>query len=102
MECPRCNAAMTEQTLDGQHGRSVVVDVCLPCQSFWFDAHETLQLTPGGTLALFRVIGAQATRRQVSHADVAKCPRCQGRLRLTHDMQRATRFTYLRCPNGHG
>ena len=48
---------MTAQTLDAQHGRSVVVDVCLPCQSFWFDAHETLQLTPGGTLVLFRVIG---------------------------------------------
>ena len=93
---------MTAQTLDGQHGRSVVVDVCLPCQSFWFDAHETLQLTPGGTLALFKVIGEQTTRRQVTHSDVAKCPRCQGRLRLTHDMQRATRFTYLRCPNGHG
>ena len=93
---------MAAQTLDGQHGRSVVVDVCLPCQSFWFDAHEALQLTPGGTLTLFKVIGAQTTRRQVTHADVAKCPRCRGRLRLTHDMQRATRFTYLRCPNGHG
>lgn len=93
---------MMARTLDGQHGRSVTVDMCLPCQSFWFDAHETLQLTPGGTLALFKVIGEQATRRPVTHADVAKCPRCQGRLRLTHDMQRATRFTYLRCPNGHG
>jgi len=102
MTCPRCGAAMTAQTLDGHLNRSVTVDACLPCQSFWFDAHETLQLTPGGTLALFKIIGEQTTRRQVSHADVAKCPRCHGGLRLTHDMQRATRFSYLRCPNGHG
>jgi hypothetical protein len=93
---------MTQQTLEGQLGRPVVVDMCAPCQSFWFDTHETLQLTPGGTLALFRIIGEQTSRRQVTNADVAKCPRCKGRLRLTHDMQRATRFTYLRCPNGHG
>jgi len=102
MTCPRCGAAMMAHTLDGHLDRPVNVDVCVPCQSFWFDAHETLQRTPGGTLALFRIIGEQTTRRQASHADVAKCPRCHGRLRLTHDMQRATRFTYLRCPNGHG
>ena len=31
-----------------------------------------------------------------------QCPRCRGRLRLTHDRQRNTSFTYLRCRNGHG
>jgi DNA-directed RNA polymerase subunit RPC12/RpoP len=102
MDCPRCAAPMQEQTLDGHAGRLVTVDVCLPCQSFWFDARESLALSPGGTLALFRLIGEHTGRRQFSNADLAKCPRCKARLRLTQDMQRTTRFTYLRCPNDHG
>ena len=102
MDCPRCGAGMQEHTLDGHIGRPVTIDVCLPCQSFWFDAHESVQLSPGGTLALFRLIGEHTGKRSFSNADLAKCPRCRARLRLTQDMQRATRFSYLRCPNEHG
>ena len=72
------------------------------CQSFWFDARESVSLSPGSTLALFRVIGEKLTRPQHTDSDLAKCPRCKGRLRRTQDMQRATRFEYLNCPNGHG
>jgi hypothetical protein len=61
-----------------------------------------VQLSPGGTLGLFRLIGEHAANRSFSNADLAKCPRCHARLRLTQDMQRATRFSYLRCPNDHG
>lgn len=93
---------MQEHTLDGHHGRPIVIDVCLPCQSFWFDSHESLSLTPGATLALFRVIGGQTAHRRVTNADVARCPRCRSRLQLTQDMQRTTKFSYLRCPHGHG
>jgi uncharacterized protein YbaR (Trm112 family) len=93
---------MQEQTLDGHLGRPVIIDFCRPCQSFWFDAYESLNLTPGSTLTLFRVIGEQIARREPTEGDVAKCPRCKGRLRLTHDLQRQTPFEYLRCPNGHG
>src|SRR5512138_1674441 len=93
---------MQEQTLDGRLGRPVSIDVCLPCQSFWFDTHESLSLTPGATLALFRLIGEHVTRPQRTHADLSKCPRCNAHLRRTHDMQRATRFEYLSCPHNHG
>jgi len=93
---------MQEETFDGHLGRSVAIDICHACQSFWFDARESVTLTPGSTLALFRVIGEKLTRSQHTNADVAKCPRCKGRLRRTQDMQRATRFEYLNCPNGHG
>jgi uncharacterized protein YbaR (Trm112 family) len=93
---------MEAETFDGHLGRSVVIDICHACQSFWFDARESVSLSPGSTLALFRVIGEKLTRPQHTNSDLAKCPRCKGRLRRTQDMQRATRFEYLNCPNGHG
>jgi len=93
---------MKEHTLGGHLGRSVAIDVCRPCQSLWFDERENLQLTPGATLALFRLIGEHVAKPAGAAADTARCPRCRGRLRKTQDMQRATRFEYLRCPNGHG
>lgn len=93
---------MQEQPFDGHHARTVVIDICFACQSFWFDSRESLGLTPGSTLALFRLIGERAARPEPSRADIAKCPRCRARLRRTSDMQRATRFEYWRCPNDHG
>jgi Zn-finger nucleic acid-binding protein len=93
---------MEEETFDGHLGRSVAIDICHACQSFWFDTRESVALSPGSTLALFRVIGEKLTRPQHTNSDLAKCPRCKGRLRRTQDMQRATRFEYLNCPNGHG
>lgn len=83
-------------------GRPVTIDVCQPCQSFWFDEWESASLSPGATLSLFRIIGERVARPRQTPADLAKCPRCHARLRQTHDMQHATRFEYLRCPHGHG
>lgn len=93
---------MQEETLEAHLGRSTTVDICHACQSFWFDARESVSLTPGSTLALFRIIGEQIRRPAHPRHELARCPRCQGRLRATSDMQRTTRFTYLNCPNGHG
>jgi hypothetical protein len=93
---------MQEETVTAHLGRPVTIDVCQPCQSFWFDERESVSLSPGATLSLFRIIGERVARSSQTHADLAKCPRCHARLRQTHDMQRATRFEYLRCPNGHG
>jgi hypothetical protein len=93
---------MVEHRLDAHLGREVAIDLCEPCQALWFDARENLQLTPGATLALFRVIGEHVTRPQSPVGDAARCPRCRVRLQRTRDMQRATRFEYYRCPKGHG
>lgn len=93
---------METQRLDGQLGRDVEIDLCDPCQSLWFDSFENLQLTPGSTLAIFRLIGEHVKRPAVRDGDVVKCPRCRARLRRTQDLHRATRFEYFRCPNGHG
>jgi hypothetical protein len=93
---------MQEHSLDGLLGRPVVIDLCEPCQSFWFDGRESLQLSAAATLSLFRIIGERVGRPQLQDSDAAKCPRCNGRLRKTRDMQRNTRFEYFKCPNEHG
>ena len=68
----------------------------------WFDPRESLQLTPGATLMLFRVIGEHVAKPQAIESETAKCPRCKARLRRTQDMQRSTRFEYFGCPHDHG
>jgi hypothetical protein len=93
---------MRPERLDGQMGREIDIDLCVPCQSIWFDAHEHLQLTPGSTLAMFRLIGEHVSRPSPEDRDIAKCPRCKAQLRRTQDLQRNTRFEYFRCPNEHG
>jgi hypothetical protein len=93
---------MTELTLDGHLGTSLSIDLCTVCQAFWFDARESLQLTPGATLRLFREIGDRRSDAKAAAALEGHCPRCTMRLKPVHDMQRTTRFQYLRCPAGHG
>lgn len=93
---------MTSHTVDGQLGRPVTIDLCGPCQAIWFDPRESLQLTPGATLMLFRIIGEHVAKPHALESETAKCPRCRARLRRTQDMQRSTRFEYYRCPHDHG
>jgi hypothetical protein len=93
---------MERQTLAGQLDRRIDVDLCEPCQSLWFDVSEDLQLTPGATLSIFRSIGEHVRKPERLEGELVKCPRCNGRLRRTQDLQRATRFEYFRCPNNHG
>jgi DNA-directed RNA polymerase subunit RPC12/RpoP len=93
---------MNEAKLGAHFDRAVTIDYCVPCQSFWFDEYESLALSPGSILALFHVIGEHTAPPSWRDGDTAKCPRCNSRLLKTHDMQRATRFEYLRCPHGHG
>ena len=93
---------MQPQTVAGQMGRAVEIEMCDPCQSIWFDSREHLQLTPGATLGLFRLIGEHVSKPSLQDGDIAKCPRCKAQLRRTQDMQRTTRFEYFRCPNNHG
>ena len=79
------------------------LDLCFECQAIWFDAYESSQLTPGAVLELFRTIdaGRQGPEPRPLPATM-RCVTCRGPLALTHDIQRATRFVYYRCPAGHG
>ena len=102
MICPSCGAEMTAQTLDGHLGTTVSIDLCLPCQVFWFDTQESLRLSPGAVLMLFRIIGERALEARPAATSKPACPRCHVRLFPTHDRQRNTPFQYLRCPKDHG
>lgn len=93
---------MTALALDGHHGAQVQVDLCVHCHVLWFDKFESLQLSPASTLKLMKTIGESSAVTAAALPAVVKCPRCSTRLRLTHDLQRNTRFTYLRCAAGHG
>jgi hypothetical protein len=88
--------------LGGRLGGEVPVDVCRTCHVIWFDKLESVKLTPGGTLKLFRLVGEHRQRPPAPMANTMKCPRCDIRLLLTHDRTRSTRFRYWRCARDHG
>jgi hypothetical protein len=93
---------MSQEVVDSRLGTPITVDVCLPCQVFWFDTHNSLNLAPGAVLKLFQIIGQQALTPGSAITNEPLCPRCNIQLVLTHDFQRNTKFQYLRCPSDHG
>ncbi len=93
---------MTDWTLDGRLGTLVIVDVCTACQSFWFDEHKSLQLSPASTLKLMKFIGEHSSTVKPNLSSSLKCPRCGGPLSQAHDLIRTMRFNYWACASGHG
>jgi hypothetical protein len=91
---------MTEVRLAAHYGREAVVDHCASCGGLWFDGLESQQLTAGGTLELLELMADMATPRALGAQP--RCLRCRRVLREVTDTQRGTRFTYHRCPEGHG
>jgi DNA-directed RNA polymerase subunit RPC12/RpoP len=102
MNCPGCANEMTGMTMDSRLGPPVEFGVCTACQAFWFDLYKSPQLAPGSTLKLMKLISEHPPNGAVAPSQNLRCPRCGGRLLLTHDIQRATRFTYWRCEQEHG
>jgi len=81
---------------------ALTVDLCAHCHALWFDAMESLQLSPAGTLILFRAIHEAGSAPVAQTLARLQCPRCETPLDLTQDVQRSTRFSYHRCRRGHG
>lgn len=103
IECPNCRAVMTSKPEEafGAIARPIDVDICMACGLFWFDATESVRLTPRAVLSLFQMIG-QAGAAKSALLSSPRCPRCRDPLSFTHDVQRMTRFTYWRCARGDG
>lgn len=94
---------MEERTLAASLGKNVDISICRHCHAFWFDPYESLQLTPDSTLELLRLIADETAKPGgASVPSDLTCPTCRTRLRLAHDRQRNTRFTYWKCERDHG
>ena len=93
---------MTSMTLSSRLDTPIVVDACSNCGTFWFDELESPRLSPASILTLFQLIGEDVSAPRPAQPTVLRCPRCDGRLLVTHDMQRHTAFQYWRCDAGHG
>lgn len=102
MKCPECKQPMSERTFEGRNGTSIAIDVCQACGGLWFDTHESLKLTPAGTLQLFRAVYGQRGPYHPRRSASLACPRCDTKLSLAHDMARGNRFQSSRCPQQHG
>ena len=102
MQCPNCSSEMNAMTMEAHLSAPVEIDLCTPCQSFWFDKYEDLKLSSGSTLQLMKLIGENSSPKGAPYSNVLPCPRCRSHLAFTHDLQGNTRFSYWRCPNDHG
>ena len=93
---------MDAPSFERLYGRRLTIDVCHHCQCLWFDDQEFLQMTPGATLQLVASVAEDRSVTKQPWSSAPRCPRCSRALAETHDLQRNTRFSYYRCPEGHG
>lgn len=77
------------------------IDVCVQCFVIWFDNAESAQLAPSAVVELFKIVNASSDKPRLPLATGLPCPRCRVRLNLTHDICKAGRISYYRCPT-HG
>jgi len=93
---------MTAETFEGHYGRPVKLDLCYGCAVVWFDANESLALTPGAVLQLFLRIHEHRGEKRGGAMGILHCPYCHATLRETQDAQRNVRFAYWSCNSRHG
>ena len=101
--CPNCHNEMTPRVVQAYDtSRPVEIEACAQCNLLWFDNLENIRLTHQAVLDLFKYISAAAAGPRTALASNFRCPRCSAALPFSHDLQRATRFTYWRCPRDRG
>lgn len=100
--CPSCRQPMLQQRFARQLHGEIELDLCFSCQGIWFDDFESVQLTPGSIVELFRLIHQHRDTPRLPLADMLDCPRCDERLVHSLDIVRSGRFNYHRCLQKHG
>jgi len=93
---------MAERSFGAKSGGRVQLDVCQGCGGLWFDTNESLQLSAGGTLLLFRAVYGEREAYHPRRDGPMSCPRCDEKLVLVHDLAHSNRFQSWRCGQGHG
>lgn len=101
MNCPNCGTEMDVRALEGKLGTEIEVDVCYACQVLWLDKRESLHLSAGGILELFKALNEHRDDPRQALRGANACPRCGARLELQHDIGKGGRFSYYRCAR-HG
>lgn len=81
---------------------TVELDLCFACRGIWFDEFESVQITPGGIIELFKLIHAHRDDQRLPLRDTLQCPRCDERLLHGLDVAKGGRFNYHRCLQKHG
>lgn len=102
MDCPNCQTPMDHHVLGGKLGADIEIDVCFACHVLWLDKRESLQLSPRGTMDLFRALHEHRDDPRHALGEREHCPRCGTQLKLMHDFGKSGRFSYYSCPSGHG
>lgn len=100
--CPSCAQPMAKRALPNHDGGPVCLDLCYPCHAIWFDRNESVQLAPRAVIDLFRDVHARQGEPRNPLPERFGCPRCRKPLALAHDLAKAGRFSYWRCPDEHG
>lgn len=94
---------MHKQRHDKKLGGEVILDLCFNCQGIWFDEFESLQITPGGIIELFKQIHQHRDDPRQPLSDALHCPHCRARLLHGRDRVKAGGdFNYHRCLQKHG
>jgi hydrogenase maturation factor len=100
--CSSCRAPMDVIGLQNHFGAPLEIDVCWPCHAIWFDNLESISLSPASVIELFKRIHEHRSGGRNTVSLRPACPKCRAGLALTNDMGKSGRFSYHRCPAGHG
>lgn len=101
--CPSCGQPMEKRHFERNLHGEVVLDLCFHCHGVWFDEFESVQITPGGVIELFRLIHEFREAPRLPLRDTLRCPRCNERLLHGLDVSKhGGQFNYHRCLQKHG
>ena len=82
MDCPKCNANMTERSVEVLQGK-IVIDQCTSCKGLWFDIGEAEQLKKSW-MSDFLDTGDPKIGKTYNRVRDVHCPRCgKGMNKLT-------------------
>lgn len=93
---------MEQQALPAHYHGKVELDLCLRCNTLWFDPMENLALPPATVLRLARELLSHHAEGHAPLGSDLRCPRCDGRLRPSQRLVKGARYEVWECPDRHG
>lgn len=98
MDCPKCHAAMNEESIRTLQGL-VTIDQCTSCKGFWFDTGEAEKLKDTWRPD-FIDTGDPAQGKELNEIREVDCPRCGKQMELIADPKQ--RHIQLETCSEHG